>query len=437
MNKMKIFPKMFLQIFSILLIIVILVHVLVFLIFPNTYLENRKQEIQHKADVIALNLNRKSLNYVKETLDFYSKHSETKVSLKGEQKRNSIQIEQDIDINPESKHNSLIIEERNIVLNNGQLRTVQFISTADMQQDAIDLSFKFLPHSLLISLIFSILVAIVYARLLKNNIEEIKNVTDDMMMLDKTALLKVTSQDEVGELKAQINTLYTKLLETIEDLEGKNKEIIKLEQLKYNFFRGISHELKTPLASLKIILENMQHNIGKYKDRDVYIARCIAITDDLSHTISQVLSVSAIDNLKQNESHISLNKVVTEVLMKYDLLIQQKHLKINNNLVHEQIYIGMTALQIIISNLISNAVKYTDIESKINIGVEAGWFYIENTCNEKESLHTDNIFEIKFDLNKTSSNGLGLYIVSKLLDNYNKQYLFETNDNSVKFKIKI
>ncbi len=77
-----------------------------------------------------------------------------------------------------------------------------------------------------------------------------------MMELDRNALLPVESSDEIGQLKAQINDLYVALLELIDDLEVKNEEIIKLEKLKFDFFRGASHELKTPLASLKIILEN-------------------------------------------------------------------------------------------------------------------------------------------------------------------------------------
>ena len=58
--------------------------------------------------------------------------------------------------------------------------------------------------------------------------------------------------------------MYSALLRTINDLEFKNKEILNLEKLKYDFFKGASHELKSPLASLKIILENMKYNILKY-----------------------------------------------------------------------------------------------------------------------------------------------------------------------------
>ncbi len=86
------------------------------------------------------------------------------------------------------------------------------VSTADMQKDAKDLSLKFLPYSLLISIYFSAIISLIYAKSIKNNIQEIKIVTDKMMKLDKKTRLKVSSNDEVGELKQQINDLYSTLL---------------------------------------------------------------------------------------------------------------------------------------------------------------------------------------------------------------------------------
>ena len=269
MKKLKIFPKMFIQIFSVLGIIIILVHSLVFFIFPKTYLETRKEKIYNIADEISGNMNGKEIEYIQQTLELYSKSSEIKAFIKEENNKNEIQIKDNINVNLESDSNSLIIEEREITLNDGEKINLQFVSTADMQKDAKDLSIKFLPYSLLISILFSAVISLIYAKLIKNNLQEIKIVTDKMMKLDKKTRLKVSSNDEVGELKQQINDLYSTLLRTIDDLEFKNKEIIKLEKLKYDFFKGASHELKTPLASLKIILENMKYNIGKYKERGI------------------------------------------------------------------------------------------------------------------------------------------------------------------------
>ncbi len=70
-----------------------------------------------------------------------------------------------------------------------------------MLQDAKNLSLGFLPYSLSISLLLSAVVSLIYSRSIKNNIDEIKSVTDQMIQLDKNACLVHTSDDEVGELK--------------------------------------------------------------------------------------------------------------------------------------------------------------------------------------------------------------------------------------------
>lgn len=437
MKNLKIFPKMFIQIFSVILVIIILIHLLVFLIFPKTYLETRKEEISGKANEISSNMNGKGLEYIEQTLDFYSEISEIKVFVKTGNRNNEIQIRNDVDIDLESDNNSLIIEEREITLDDGKKIDLQFVSTADMQKDAKDLSFKFLPYSLSVSILFSAIVSLIYAKSVKNNIDEIKNVTDKMMELDKNARLEYDSKDEIGELKQQINDLYAALLRTIDDLEFKNKEILKLEKLKYDFFKGASHELKTPLASLKIILENMKYNIGKYKDRDLYINDCIDIVDSLTKNISQIISVYSIENLKNDEELLNINYVLEDVLEKYEVLANQKDIRINNHISDEKIYIGKTALKIVLSNLISNAVKYTDVRGVINIGADKGWLYIENSYKNDKILDIDKLFEVEFDLNKENSNGLGLYIVSNLLNNYKIEYKALQNKDSFVFKIKL
>ena len=437
MKNLKIFPKIFIQTFSIIGIIIILIHTLVFFIFPRTYLDSRKSEIYNKANEISRNMNGKDLNYVEKTLDLYSETEKVKAYIKGNDKNDEIKIKNKVDIDLESNNNSLIIEDREIELSDGQKIHIQFISTADMQKEAKELSFKFLPYSLLISFLFSFIVSFIYAKSIKNNIQEIKNVTDNMMELDKTAKLKVNSNDEVGQLKTQINDLYSTLLATIEDIEFKNKEILKLEKLKYEFFKGASHELKTPLASLKVILENMKYNIGKYKDRDLYINECVDIVDGLTKNISQILSLHSIKNLNNDEEYLIINDVLEDVLKKYDILANQKNININNYLSDEDIYIGKNALNIVLSNLIGNAIKYTEIDGNIDIWADEDWLYIKNSYNNDSDSDMDKVFENNFDWNKANSNGLGLYIVSNLLNNYDIEYKIVQNDESFVVKIKI
>lgn len=199
MKKLKIFPKMFIQIFSVLSIIVLLIHISIYLIFPKTYLDTREAEINKTANEISYSLEGKNINDIKRATELYSKNSDIKVFVSSEKKDNEVEVSNDLNINLDSPNNSLIIEERRITLNDGHQLYLKFISTADMLQDAKNLSLGFLPYSLSISLLLSAVVSLIYSRSIKNNIDEIKSVTDQMIQLDKNACLVHTSDDEVGE----------------------------------------------------------------------------------------------------------------------------------------------------------------------------------------------------------------------------------------------
>lgn len=406
MKNLKIFPKICIQTFSVIAIIVLFIHLFVYLIFPRTYLDVRKEEIYTKANEITENLNGKSEDYIEQALDFYSNTNEIKAFIKKNASSNEVEIKNDLNVDLKSSNNSLIIEERKLKLDTGKSIRLQFVSTADMQSQAKNLSLQFLPYSLILSLCFSAIVSFVYAKSIKNYVVEIKRVTDQMMALDKKARLEIDSNDEIGQLKAQINDLYETLLDSISNLELKNKEILRLEKIKYDFFKGASHELKTPLASLKIILENMKYNVGKYKNRDLYIDDCIDLVDHLTKNIQQILSVYSIENLKDDEEIVCIKNELSRVLQKYDVLIHQKELRIQNDVKDETMYIGKMALNIILSNLISNAINYTYEKGMIQIGIEQDYFYIQN----------------KQDPTQPKGNGLGLYIVRNLLDNYKMKY---------------
>lgn len=77
--------------------------------------------------------------------------------------------------------------------------------------------------------------------------------------------------------------------------------MLAVEKSKTVFLRSASHELKTPLSGLRILLENMQYNIGKYKDRDKYLAEAVAKVDELSGMVRDILDTSKVQDLQEEE----------------------------------------------------------------------------------------------------------------------------------------
>ena len=92
MKNLKIFPKMFLQTFGILGTVIVLIHLLVFFIFPRTYLETRKQELYAKADEISNSIQGKDRKFVEQSLEFYSKSSDIKALIKGQTGDDELQV---------------------------------------------------------------------------------------------------------------------------------------------------------------------------------------------------------------------------------------------------------------------------------------------------------------------------------------------------------
>ena len=427
MTKRSIFVKIFLITFALFSGLVILLHASVYFIFPSTYIESQRQTILKKSQVLADSFQGQEVGTIETVIALYSKTNDIKVYIKGKEKQNSLEVKDDLLLNPSSQNNSLVIEERKIQTKEGQDLTLQFLATVDSQKEARDISLGFLPYTLLASFVLSLIASYLYARMISAPILEIKRMTKRMKRLDRTASLPIDSQDEIGALKQHINDLYHHLLEVIDNLEQQKQENLKLEQIKVEFLRGASHELKTPLASLKIILENMRDNIGRYKDRDRYLSVSLDIVDEMNQIVLEILSLSSVQELGDDKEWIQLDDVVNRILTQNQVLVETRSLSIDNYLPATSIFMNLAILKLVLSNIISNAVKHSDKGGVVRIGLENGGtdFVIENTIVSKENTSTK--------AQSKKEGGLGLFVVKYLLEHEELSYRFEESPTGRRF----
>ena len=427
MTKRSIFAKIFLITFALFSGLVILLHASVYFIFPSTYIESQRQTILKKSQALAKSFQGQEEGIVESVIELYSKTNDIKISIKGKEKQNAIEVKDDLLVNPDSQNNSLVIEERKIQTKGGQDLTLQFLATVDSQKEARDISLGFLPYTLLASFVLSLIASYLYARMISAPILEIKRMTKRMKRLDRTASLPIDSQDEIGVLKQHINDLYHHLLEVIDNLEKQKQENLKLEQMKVEFLRGASHELKTPLASLKIILENMRDKIGRYKDRDRYLAVSLDIVDEMNQIVLEILSLSSVQELAGDKEWIQLDDVVNRILTQNQVLVENRSLSIDNYLPVTSIFMNLPILKLVLSNIISNAVKHSDKGGVIRIGLENEGtdFVIENTSVSKENISTK--------AQSKKEGGLGLFVVKYLLEHEELSYRFEESSTGRRF----
>ena len=358
----QIFWKGFFRVFGLLSGIVMIIHGGIFYTLSKSYLEEKTKEIRQTASDVTKNLAGKNREYVEQALDFYSRSGEIKAYLKTQNVENEMKVSELLPVDRTSENNSVIIEEQKVKLSDGEEVLVQFVSTANLEKDAIDLSLKFLPVTLLGSVVLSLVVAGFYAR----------------------------------------------------------QETLRMKQVNFEFLRGASHELKTPLTSLKIVLENMQFKVGKYKDRDFYLEKCGEMVDELDVGIRELLLMSKMDSFEKSD-WIKISEVVEESLRRNQIIIAEKNLQMRIEVGEQKIWLNRTALSMVLANLISNAVKYAEEGGKISVQMR------------------DEILEIKnsyrASINEQSGSGLGLYIVKNLLKRYGLKYEISDLEKSFSFKI--
>lgn len=424
MKSLKIFPKILATTFFILSMLVIGIHASIYFIFPKTYLETKQQELSIKADQISSSLNLKEENQIMDFVNLYSKGNDITLMAGAETGSNEFEISQGIPADFSSHTNSLVIEERQIQTKSGENLNLQFIATADLQKEAISLSWKFLPYTLFLSFLMSLMIAWIYARMLTKQVQQMKKTMRKMKQLDRHALLEVQTTDEIGELKSQINQLYINLLQVIDDVEEKNEMILQLEKIKYEFFRGRSHDLKTPLASLKIILENMKYHVGKYKNRDYYIDECIQIVDGLTVKVVALLKESK-EALGEKVKWISLEEEIQKVSQDHHWIAMKRNLTIHSHIVSKQLLIGQEAFKIVLANIFSNAYQYAKKGSIIRIISDENCLIIQNEVNDRIEEMNDLLEE------EQKKTGIGLLVVQNLLEHYGFSYQLEKSKKQV------
>ena len=358
----RIFWKGFFRVLILLLGVVIIIHGGVFFTLSKSYLEEKTKEIKQTASDVTKNLAGKNREYVEQALDFYSRSGEIKAYLKSQNAENEMKVSELLSVDRTSENNSVIIEEKSVKLLNEEEALVQFVSTANLEKDAIDLSLKFLPVTLLGSVVLSLVAAGFYAR----------------------------------------------------------QETLRMKQVNFEFLRGASHELKTPLTSLKIVLENMQFKVGKYKDRDFYLEKCGEMVDELDAGIRELLLMSKMDSFEKSE-WIKISEVVEESLRRNQIMIAEKNLHIRMEVGEQKIWLNRTALSMVLANLIGNAVKYAEEDGKILVQMRDEVLEIKNSY--------------RAGTNEQSGSGLGLYIVKNLLKRYGLKYEISDLEKSFSFKI--
>lgn len=303
------------------------------------------------------------------------------------------------------------------------------LNVADYVTQAV---LKALPLSLICCVVISIACSFVFSRKITVPIKQIGAVTEQMARMEKDAACKIKSKDEIGILADNINHLYQSLLSAIESLEIEKQRVSESERSKADFLRAASHELKTPVTALNATLENMILGVGKYKDYDTYLPECREMTGRLADMIHDILETSKAGMSAEKESavEVDLPEMLSSLCEPYMLIARAKGIIFQIDLPDSfETVLRPQMFGKAVSNILANAVTYTEPGGLVSICFDGRDILMENECVPIPEEALRHIFEpfYRSDFARgrdNGGNGLGLYIVDTLLKTMNISYSF-------------
>ena len=237
----------------------------------------------------------------------------------------------------------------------------------------------------------------------------------------------VENLPEVTEKTYQLWVKDIALKKAEEKQKRQQREINKLKDELNRFDYSVSHELRGPMSTMTGLInvarmESSRDNIHEYLN---FMHDCMSKLD------IYIKDLSNYSDNKRTDSRIrkfDIGKVVKWVLEKQSVESNFKNIKINTNInAHHTAYSDPNRIELILNNLVSNAIKHQDIEKAeqtvtIDIEVKRLKIIMNIIDNGKgiEPEHLNNVFKMFYRANETSlGSGLGLFIAKEAIDKLN------------------
>ncbi|MEX1191408.1 MAG: ATP-binding protein [Brumimicrobium sp.] len=220
---------------------------------------------------------------------------------------------------------------------------------------------------------------------------------------------------------------------------------LRLSQRQSNFLLSVTHELKTPLASSKLLLQTLlKRNQLDRKQQEELLEQAINENKRLEDMIENILTATRIENhrLKLNFETVQLDQEVKKLVENWARERTSVKLDLEENITAK---VDLFVVQVVLSNLLDNAFKYGGKNPEINVYLKKQGNQIVLGVKDKgigvpikfKSAIFDKFVRIGNEETRIQKGtGLGLYIVKELLNIHGGSIVYSANEPSgAHFKI--
>lgn len=234
--------------------------------------------------------------------------------------------------------------------------------------------------------------------------------------------------DELGEISNHIVRLYARLQQAVADRDSEHRaalhEQLEKERIKKQLTNNINHELKTPVASIRVSVETMLAHRNMSDEKQIlFLQRCLTNTERLQRLLTDVSLLTRMDDGSASilKEQVNLTDIINDVVEDRLIIAATKGIRIENFVSHNVIMAGNASLlEAVFNNLIDNVIVYsggTRIKIEL-ISIDNDKVVIalsDNGCGVPPE-HLPRLFERFYRIDKGRSRaaggtGLGLSIV--------------------------
>lgn len=242
------------------------------------------------------------------------------------------------------------------------------------------------------------------------------------------------SYSELQEITDALQTMNNQIAKNLENLERE-------KQIRQEFFTNASHELKTPLTSIRGYSELLrQHAITDPDQIDHCLDCVLKESDHMTKLINDILTISKLEakDYVVQKSHIKLKDLLENVLNSLSVQAKAMNLDIDASCENVTVYANLDHIQGILYNLISNAIKYNKPNGKIIIIIKERLdnilIKVMDTGIGISKEDQEKVFQRFYRVDKqrskiVSGTGIGLAIVKHIVQFYNGSISLKSKEN--------
>ncbi len=270
----------------------------------------------------------------------------------------------------------------------------------------------------IIAILFTLISGYFISKSIINPISEMKEVAQAISEGDFNKRAKINSEDELGVLARSLNRMA-------DEMQLKMNSLSSMDKMKTDFVANVSHELKTPLTTIKGFIETLENGAIDEKDN---ARRFLSIikknAERLSNITDDLLKLSELELGKDRieKKRFDLKDLIKDVVLRYSHLITTNHFKVEQDYHGKSFMVNadMQKMEQVLVNILDNSMKYTGEGGSIKINAhdmhDHFMISVEDNGIGIPAEHLDRVFERFYRVDKARSRklggtGLGLSIV--------------------------